>query len=46
VGAYERLVADWQLDPGQAVDVLTWAITIVAGSVRRGDRPASEPAPS
>ena len=45
VGAYERLVADWQLDPERAADVLTWAIALVAGSVRRGDRPTSEPAP-
>ena len=45
VGAYERLVADWQLDPGRAADVLTWAIALVAGSVRQGDRPTREPAP-
>jgi AcrR family transcriptional regulator len=45
VGAYERLIADWQLDPERAVDVLTWAIGLVAGSVRGGDRPQSSPGP-
>jgi AcrR family transcriptional regulator len=45
VGAYERLVADWQLDSDRAVDVLTWAIGLVAASVRRGDRPTPESAP-
>jgi hypothetical protein len=44
VGAYERLVADWQVDPVRAADVLTWAIALVAGSVRQGDRPTREAA--
>jgi AcrR family transcriptional regulator len=39
VGAYERLVADWRLDPERATGVLTWAIGLVAEAVRRGDRP-------
>ena len=46
VGAYERLVADWQLDPGRAADVLTWAIALVAGSVRQGDRPTWDAVPT
>jgi AcrR family transcriptional regulator len=46
VGAYERLVADWQLDPDRAAEVLAWAIALVAGAVRRGGRPTSESAPN
>jgi AcrR family transcriptional regulator len=42
VGSYERLVADWQLDPERAVRVLTWAIGLVADSVRQGRPPASD----
>jgi AcrR family transcriptional regulator len=44
VGAYERLVAEWQLDSDRAVDALTWAIALVAGSVRRGEGPGTAPA--
>ena len=39
VGAYERLVADWQMDREQAVRALTWAIGLVADAVRSGRRP-------
>lgn len=46
VGAYERLVTDWQLEPERASAVLTWAIGLVAVSVRRGDRPGAGPAAS
>jgi AcrR family transcriptional regulator len=41
VGAYERLVADWQLDRERATEVLTWAIGLVADAVRRDDHPTS-----
>jgi hypothetical protein len=44
VGAFERLVADWQLDRERAAEVLTWAIGLVAQAVRQGDHPASNPA--
>lgn len=44
VGAYERLVTEWRLDPERAAAVLTWAIGLVAESVRRGEHPAAEPA--
>jgi len=40
VGAYERLVADWQMDREQAVGALTWAIGLVADAVRSGRRPS------
>ena len=40
VGAFERLVVDWQTDPDQAVRTLTWAIELVAEAVRAGRRPA------
>jgi AcrR family transcriptional regulator len=41
VGSYERLVADWQLAPEMAVEVLTWAIGLVAQAVGQGDHPPS-----
>ncbi len=41
VGAYERLVADWQIDRAQAIDTLTWAIELVAEAVRQGRHPGS-----
>jgi AcrR family transcriptional regulator len=44
VGAYERLVADWQLDRERATEVLTWAIGLVTEAVRRGDLPSPGPA--
>ena len=34
VGAYERLVGDWQLDFGRAVTALRWAIGLVEEAVR------------
>ena len=40
VGAFERLVVDWQTDRDQAVRTLTWAIGLVAEAVRAGRRPA------
>ena len=40
VGAYERLVADWQLDRARAAEVLTWAIGLVTEAVRQGDHPS------
>jgi hypothetical protein len=39
VGAYERLVVDWHLDPEQAVDGITWVIGLVEDAVREGRRP-------
>lgn len=39
VGAFERLVVDWQTDRDQAVRTLTWAIGLVAEAVRAGRRP-------
>lgn len=40
VGAYERLVADWQLAPGQAIDGITWVVGLIEEAVRSGRRPA------
>lgn len=39
VGAYERLVADWQVDRDRAIGTLTWVIELVAEAVRQGRRP-------
>ncbi len=39
VVAYERLVADWRLDPKEAIRGLTWVIGLVQDAVRHGHRP-------
>lgn len=39
VGSYERLVADWGLDPDDAIIAATWAIGIVEDAIRAGQRP-------
>ena len=41
VAAYERLVASWDLAPGEAIDALTWAIGLVETAIRQGHRPTS-----
>jgi AcrR family transcriptional regulator len=40
VGSYERLVADWDMDPDQAIRTLTWAIGLVEEAVNAGRRPS------
>jgi AcrR family transcriptional regulator len=37
--SYERLVADWELDPKDAVAGVTWAIGLVEDAIRTGQRP-------
>jgi AcrR family transcriptional regulator len=39
VGAYERLVRDWDLDADQAIRAITWVIALVEHTVRRGRAP-------
>jgi len=39
VVAYERLVTDWGLDPGQAVTGITWVMKLVEDAVKEGRRP-------
>jgi AcrR family transcriptional regulator len=41
VGAYERLVADWELDDADAVRAITWVIAMVEDAVRNGRRPGA-----
>jgi AcrR family transcriptional regulator len=41
VGAYERLVVDWELDDEQAIRAITWVIGMVEDAVRAGRRPAA-----
>jgi AcrR family transcriptional regulator len=41
VAAYERLVASWDLAPGEAIDTLTWAIGLLERAIRDGHRPSS-----
>jgi hypothetical protein len=39
VASYERLVADWDLDPKDAVAGVTWAIGLVEDAIREGRAP-------
>jgi AcrR family transcriptional regulator len=39
VGAYERLVTDWQLAGDDAIRAITWVIGLVEAAVRDGKRP-------
>ncbi|HEY8526663.1 MAG TPA: helix-turn-helix domain-containing protein [Acidimicrobiales bacterium] len=45
VPAYERLVADWELDPKEAARGLTWVIRLVEDAIRAGQPPGPAPAP-
>jgi AcrR family transcriptional regulator len=39
VASYERLVADWKLDPEEAIRGVTWVMGLVEDAIRRGRRP-------
>jgi AcrR family transcriptional regulator len=39
VSSYERLVADWQLEPGDAIRGATWVIGLVEDAMRNAQRP-------
>jgi AcrR family transcriptional regulator len=39
MGTYERLVADWALDPKEAIRGATWVIGLVQDAIRQGRRP-------
>jgi AcrR family transcriptional regulator len=39
VASYERLVADWQLEPQQAIRAVTWVMGLVEDAIRRGRGP-------
>jgi AcrR family transcriptional regulator len=41
VGAYERLVVDWELDDEAAIRAITWVIGMVEDAVRTGARPSA-----
>ena len=41
VGPYERLVAEWQLEPDQAVAGITWVIGLIEDAVRQGRGPSA-----
>ena len=41
VVSYERLVTDWDLDPGQAIAGLRWVIRLIEAAVRAGSRPTA-----
>jgi AcrR family transcriptional regulator len=42
VGAYERLVGDWDLDADQATLAISWVITMVSEAVRGGRAPSND----
>jgi AcrR family transcriptional regulator len=44
LATYERLVADWQLDPEEATRGVTWVIGLVQDAIRDGRPPSSGPA--
>jgi AcrR family transcriptional regulator len=39
VASYERLVADWKLDPKEAIRGVTWVMGLVADAIRNGRPP-------
>ena len=39
VVSYERLVADWELEPQDAIRGITWVIGLVEDALREGRRP-------
>ena len=41
VASYERLVVDWGLDAPEAVNGVTWAISLVVDAIKSGARPSS-----
>ncbi len=41
IGTYERLVADWELDPVDAIRAVTWAIALIQGAIAEDRRPGS-----
>ncbi len=42
VPSYERLAADWHLDPRDAIGGVTWVIGLVEDAIRRGSRPRQQ----
>jgi len=41
VGAYERLVVDWELDHDDAVHGITWVLDLVTAAIRDGRAPTA-----
>ena len=41
VVSYERLVAEWGLDPEDAIRGLTWVIGLVEDAIRAGHAPVA-----
>jgi AcrR family transcriptional regulator len=44
VASYERLVADWKLDPDAAIHGVTWVMGLVQDAIREGRRPEARTA--
>jgi AcrR family transcriptional regulator len=42
VASYERLVAGWRLDPGEAISGVTWVMGLIEDAVARGQAPTPE----
>lgn len=43
VGSYERLVADWDLEPAEAISAVTWVMGLVEDAIRTDHRPEERP---
>jgi len=43
MGTYERLVADWGLDPADATTAVTWLIGLLQDAIADGQRPGPPP---
>ena len=43
LSSYERLVADWQLDHGDAVRGITWVMGLLEQAIEEGNRPPRRP---
>jgi len=41
VSSYERLVADWDLEPAEAISAVTWVMGLVEDAIRADRRPAA-----
>jgi AcrR family transcriptional regulator len=42
IGAFERLVKIWGLDPAQATGGITWVMRLIEAAIREGQRPGAQ----
>jgi hypothetical protein len=41
VPSYERLITQWKMDAGDAVEAITWAMGLIVSALRDGPPPAT-----